>query len=129
MSLELIDRILTESQEIEAYLYTTSGGEPFIGLDLLDLYAKHNDCEFLVYTNGTLIDDSLAERLAELGNVGPAISVEGFEEETDGRRGNALIVHGCGRGAGGGGGVAPGVAGPARRAPGCTAPGRACLIP
>ncbi|NLO74568.1 MAG: radical SAM protein [candidate division WS1 bacterium] len=87
MSLELMDRIITEGKDIGVYLYTISGGEPFIRRDLLDLYAQHNDCEFLVYTNGTLIDDSVAERLAELGNVGPAISVEGFEEETDGRRG------------------------------------------
>jgi len=45
---------------------------------------------FLVYTNGTLITPSIAQRLAELGNVTPAISVEGFEQETDERRGKGV---------------------------------------
>jgi MoaA/NifB/PqqE/SkfB family radical SAM enzyme len=42
---------------------------------------------FLVYTNGTLINRELADKLAELSNVTPAISIEGFESETDQRRG------------------------------------------
>ncbi len=54
---------------------------------LLDMVAKHDGEFFLVYTNGTLIDDETARRMAELGNISPAISVEGFEEETDARRG------------------------------------------
>jgi len=42
---------------------------------------------FLFYTNGTLITKDVAKRLAELGNVTPAISIEGYEKETDERRG------------------------------------------
>jgi MoaA/NifB/PqqE/SkfB family radical SAM enzyme len=40
-----------------------------------------------MYTNGTLIDKKMAEKLAEVGNITPSISVEGFEKETDERRG------------------------------------------
>jgi MoaA/NifB/PqqE/SkfB family radical SAM enzyme len=36
---------------------------------------------FLFFTNGTLITKEVAEKLAQLGNVTPAISVEGFEKE------------------------------------------------
>ena len=43
-----------------------------------------------MYTNGTLIDRTTAQRMAELGNVAPAISVEGFEEDTDARRGRGV---------------------------------------
>ncbi|RME24218.1 MAG: radical SAM protein, partial [Deltaproteobacteria bacterium] len=40
------------------------------------------------YTNGAIIaEKKLAGKLAELGNVIPCVSVEGFEEETDARRG------------------------------------------
>jgi MoaA/NifB/PqqE/SkfB family radical SAM enzyme len=34
-----------------------------------------------------LIDEGMVEQFVELGNVVPAISLEGFREETDGRRG------------------------------------------
>jgi len=41
----------------------------------------------MTYTNGTLITKDVARRIAECGNISPAISVEGFEKETDARRG------------------------------------------
>jgi MoaA/NifB/PqqE/SkfB family radical SAM enzyme len=47
---------------------------------------------FLVFTNGTRIDENLADELARLGNVAPAISLEGFETETDRRRGPGLFA-------------------------------------
>ena len=46
-----------------------------------------------MYTNGTLITDEVAGRMAELSNISPAISVEGFEEETDARRGKEVYRH------------------------------------
>jgi len=82
-----IDRILTEAKELGIYFITISGGEPFLREDLLDLFAKHNDMYFQVYTNGTLINKDLAKKLERLGNVAPAISIEGFEKETEDRRG------------------------------------------
>jgi MoaA/NifB/PqqE/SkfB family radical SAM enzyme len=65
---------------------TLSGGEPFIRKDLFELFRKYPDVQFLVYTNGLLIDDAAAKQLAELGNAMPMLSVEGFEETTDRRR-------------------------------------------
>ncbi len=92
LDFETFDRILTEKRELwGSYFTVISGGEPFLWRDgerdLLDMVAKHDSEFFMVYTNGTLIDDETARRMAELGNISPAISVEGFEEETDARRG------------------------------------------
>jgi len=84
---ELIHRVLRESKEMGIYFVTVSGGEPFIRPDLLELFAAHEDMYFQVYTNGTLIDAKMAKALSRLGNVLPAISVEGWEKETDARRG------------------------------------------
>ena len=84
---EVFDRIITEGKELGIYLYIVSGGEPFVWDGLLDIFAKHDDCVFQVYTNGTLLDDAMCERIVNLGNVLPCISVEGFERETDERRG------------------------------------------
>jgi len=44
-----------------------------------------------MYTNGTLIDKKMAKRMADLGNVVPQVSVEGFEKETDARRGKGVF--------------------------------------
>lgn len=54
------------------------------------MFEEFNDMFFLVYTNGTLVTEKLANKLAELGNVTPAISVEGWEEQTDQRRGKGV---------------------------------------
>lgn len=88
---ELIDRILKEAKEMGIYFIVISGGEPFLRRDLFDIFSSHDDIFFQVYTNGTLIDDRAADRLAELGNVFPCISVEGFKKETDSRRGKGTF--------------------------------------
>lgn len=87
---EVLDRVITEAKSIGVYFFTISGGEPFIRRDLLDIFEKHGDAYFQVYTNGTLIDEAMARRLVELGNVGPAISIEGYEAETNARRGKGV---------------------------------------
>ena len=60
------------------------------GKGILDLAAEHDDNYFLIFTNGTLIDKRRSEKMADLGNVTPAISIEGFQEETDRRRGKGV---------------------------------------
>jgi MoaA/NifB/PqqE/SkfB family radical SAM enzyme len=87
LSFDLIDRIITEGKEMGIHFIVVSGGEPFLRKDLLQIYAKHSDVGFQVYTNGSLLDEKTVRRLAELGNVMPCISVEGYEKETDERRG------------------------------------------
>lgn len=91
LSFELVDRILKEAKELNIYFVTISGGEPFLWPYLLEIFQKHNDIYFQVYTNGTLIDKILAKKLAKLGNAMLAISVEGFKEETDQRRGKGIF--------------------------------------
>lgn len=59
--------------------------------DLIRLCEKHSDCLFLCFTNGTLIDEAFADEMLRGGNFVPAISLEGFEEATDFRRGNGVF--------------------------------------
>lgn len=87
LDFETVDRILKEAKEkLGIYFVTVSGGEPFVWPHLFDMFKKHNDMYFQLYTNGTLITKDVAKKLAEVGNVACAISVEGFEKETDDRR-------------------------------------------
>ncbi len=89
MDYNLLDRIIREGKELGIYMYIYSGGEPLVRKkDLVQLARKHNDCMFLAFTNGTLIDDELAAEMSAAGNFALALSVEGFEEETDMRRGH-----------------------------------------
>jgi MoaA/NifB/PqqE/SkfB family radical SAM enzyme len=74
------------------HLVLMTGGEPFLRKDLFDLFKKHEDTIFQIYTNGTLIDEKMVERFVALGNVVPAISLEGLEEETDKRRGKGQFA-------------------------------------
>ncbi len=95
LDFDTFDRILTEKREKWGSNFTAiSGGEPFLwkskGKNLLDLIERHRDEFFLIYTNGTLIDDEAASRMEKMGNASPAISVEGFEAETDDRRGKGV---------------------------------------
>jgi uncharacterized Fe-S cluster-containing radical SAM superfamily protein len=80
--------------ELGIRFFVISGGEPFEykseGKTILDLPKEHPDCLFLMYTNGTMISKEIAKQLATLGNLTPAISVEGYEKETDDRRGKGI---------------------------------------
>jgi MoaA/NifB/PqqE/SkfB family radical SAM enzyme len=71
-----------------------SGGEPLMykdsGKTLTDIFEAFSDVFFMFYTNGTLIDKKMAAKLRELGNAIPAISIEGYEKETDARRGKGV---------------------------------------
>ena len=87
MELETIDRVIVEGKEMGIYLVLFTGGEPFLRRDLFELFEKHGDVGFLIYTNATLIDEKMVDRIAQLGNVMAAISIEGLQEHTDLRRG------------------------------------------
>jgi len=84
---EVFDRVIQEGKDLGIYLYVVSGGEPFVWDGLLDIFEKHSDCIFQVYTNGSMLDDAMCEKIVDLGNVLPCISIEGFAKETDERRG------------------------------------------
>jgi len=87
LSYELVDRVVTEAEELGVALVTMLGGEPFLWEPLLDLMRHHPHMYFLVFTNATLIDEKRVAGLKKLGNVMLILSVEGFEKETDARRG------------------------------------------
>ena len=89
LDFEILDRIIYEFKELGCFFFIFSGGEPLIRKnDIIRLCEKHNDCYFSCFTNGTLIDNNFARAIRQVGNFAPALSIEGFEPETDLRRGN-----------------------------------------
>jgi MoaA/NifB/PqqE/SkfB family radical SAM enzyme len=87
LSLDTINRVLDEAKAMGTYFITVSGGEPFFHKDIFEVFRRHSDVAFLVFTHGGLIDEKMAEKIIAVGNVAPAISIEGFREHTDRRRG------------------------------------------
>lgn len=85
---DVCNRIIDEANDIGLYFFVITGGEPFVWDHFYDFLEKHNDSFFQIYTNGTLINVQVAKKLAELGNAVPCISIEGFEKETEERRGS-----------------------------------------
>jgi MoaA/NifB/PqqE/SkfB family radical SAM enzyme len=90
---ERLDRLYTECEELGIHFVVVTGGEPYLRSDTLELFEKHPTLYFMTFTNGTIIADrGLAPDLARLGNVLPCVSVEGFEAETDERRGSGTYA-------------------------------------
>ena len=88
LTLEELDNVIQQGKELGTYVYLYAGGEPTTRKkDLITLCERNPDCAFLAFTNGTLIDDEFADEILRVGNFVPAISIEGFEETTDARRG------------------------------------------
>jgi len=89
---EIMDRLISDAKKIWGIkLVVFSGGEPFIyrsnGKDILDIVKKNPDMLFLAFTNGTVLDRDLTEKIAAYKNLTPAFSVEGLQQATDKRRG------------------------------------------
>lgn len=91
LSLETIDSIIRQGKEMGTYMYIYTGGEPLVRKkDLIRICEMHPDCEFLSFTNGTLIDEAFCQEMLRVKNFVPAISLEGFEEANDSRRGQGV---------------------------------------
>ncbi len=88
LSYETLSDIVRQGKELGVFFYLLSGGEPLVRkADIIRLCEEHSDCMFAAFTNGTLIDEAFAKEMLRVKNFVPAISVEGFEEATDARRG------------------------------------------
>lgn len=87
LSVERLDAIIDECERHGSFFFGLLGGEPLLHPRLFDVMANHPKSYFQVFTNGTLLDDSTAAAMRELGNVTPLISVEGDASISDERRG------------------------------------------
>ena len=88
LSFETMDSIVSQAKELGVFMFLFSGGEPLVKKkEIIKLCEKHSDCVFLSFTNGTLIDEAFADEMLRVCNFIPAFSIEGFEADTDFRRG------------------------------------------
>lgn len=89
LSYEKLDQLFTEAQKIGVLTIIMSGGEPLLRKsDIIRLCEKHTKLTFGLYTNGTLIDEEFVRELVRLENLNVFVSIDGFREDTDSRRGD-----------------------------------------
>ncbi len=87
MKPEMLDSIINQSKEKGSYFFGILGGEPLMYPPLFEVFRKHSDCYFQLFTNGTLLTSKVANDLKKLANVTPLISFEGDMDVADIRRG------------------------------------------
>jgi MoaA/NifB/PqqE/SkfB family radical SAM enzyme len=92
MSEEMFEKIIREGEELGVIFYTILGGEPLIIFDkIYRIFKKYKNAYAQLFTNGTLLTEDIAKKLQEIGNIFVNFSIEGFEEETDERRGKGVF--------------------------------------
>ncbi len=91
LDMKYMRKLIAESKALGTHFFMFTGGEPLVKKDeVITLCRENPDCMFLIYTNGTLVDDKFCDDIKECGNVGLALSIEGSEETNDARRGDGV---------------------------------------
>jgi|WetSurMetagenome_2_1015567.scaffolds.fasta_scaffold114646_2 MoaA/NifB/PqqE/SkfB family radical SAM enzyme len=91
MSTEKMRRTIQEAHDLGVGFMVLAGGEPLVRREILNIIGEFKDMIFFVFTNGTMINDVLADRIQRLRNLVPILSLEGDRAETDGRRGKGIF--------------------------------------
>ncbi len=91
MSPETLASLVSQSAELGVSVVVIPGGEPLVRQDEIFRIAQaHPATLFPVFSNGLLIDETVAGRIAQCRNIVPVISFEGFRHDTDLRRGDGV---------------------------------------
>jgi MoaA/NifB/PqqE/SkfB family radical SAM enzyme len=93
LDLDAMNRLIGDAKAHGNSFFGLLGGEPFMHPELMDILAAHPDCYFQIFTNGQFITEKVANRLRELGNATPLVSIEGREIVSDERRGKKDVLN------------------------------------
>jgi len=87
---ERLRKAIAEAKELGISFIVLGGGEPLMRQGLLKIPAEYPEIMFLMFTNGLLVNDDVLKKLNEKRNVVPLLSLEGYQTETDERRGKGV---------------------------------------
>jgi MoaA/NifB/PqqE/SkfB family radical SAM enzyme len=89
MTNDELKSVIAQAEHLGISVIAFVGGEPLLrSRDIIALAGSFPHMLFTLNTNGMLIDEEMAAKLAACENLVPFISLEGFRRETDIRRGN-----------------------------------------
>ena len=86
--------VIHQADEIGVSYMLIAGGEPFMRPELLEVTGRHPGIIFTPFTNGLLVTDEHIRMLKNRRNVIPIVSFEGYEFQTDKRRGQGVYENG-----------------------------------
>ncbi len=84
-----LTKLLAQSQELGVATVLIAGGEPFMKKGMLDVLSLFPKMLFVVFTNGTMINEASAAFLKTHKHIIPVVSIEGEESHTKKRRGSS----------------------------------------
>ena len=93
MELSMVNKIIDDSNANGSWFFGILGGEPLLYPGLTRIFKNHPRSYFQLFTNGLLLNETMAEDLRKSGNVTPLISFEGDEPVADIRRGGSGVYH------------------------------------
>ena len=93
LSSDKLKEITREAHRLGIYFFVIAGGEPLIRPEMLQITQEFPEIIFLVFTNGTLINENMVKQFRKQKNVVPLISLEGDAGDTDKRRGAGTYEH------------------------------------
>ncbi len=85
-----LNSIFSQASMLGISIILLAGGEPFTRPDIIQVTQNHPDIIFPVFTNGLLIEKATIKSMEKQKNLMPIISIEGYENETDLRRGDGV---------------------------------------
>ncbi|MGI6107866.1 MAG: radical SAM protein [Lachnospiraceae bacterium] len=92
LSYEGMDSIVRQANDLGIHMFVLTGGEPLVRKkDVLRLAQEHPDNGYMIYTNGTLVDQAFIDEMKKSKNILLCLSIEGMEGATDMRRGNGVF--------------------------------------
>lgn len=91
LTVDEINKVIKEGKELGVFFYMYTGGEPLVRKDdLIKICEMNPECQFVAFTNGTLVDEAFCKEMKRVGNLALAISLEGSEDSNDQRRGQGV---------------------------------------
>lgn len=101
MSPAILASVVDQAAGLGVSVMVIAGGEPLVRQEEIFRIARaHPALLFPVFTNGLLIDETMADSIAACRNIVPVISFEGFRQDTDSRRGRGVydrLIETCAR--------------------------------
>ena len=92
MEAEKVKSVVAEAKELGFSIIAVAGGEPLVRPEIYEITAAYPEIIYLVFTNGTMIDDEALGKIASRKNFVPVLSLEGYQADTDARRGQGVYA-------------------------------------
>jgi MoaA/NifB/PqqE/SkfB family radical SAM enzyme len=93
MSATRLHKVIAEAQDLGVSIIAILGGEPLTRPEILSITEDFPRIMFPFLTNGSLITEKTVNRFKRQKNLLPVISLEGYQAQTDDRRGRGVYGH------------------------------------